>query len=590
MRTVKSLLGFIRVRKKKYVFLKIVTALKDTAATLVATVAPGIIINELIGERRLSRLVLYVAVFALTPLVSRLIGSLLGNAANRARSEISIQLEADFFRNTATMDYEQLENPDILTKKERASDTVNGAVDVIDSLVDFGAAIVSVSAVFAILVNLNAVVIAVIALTVYINSLITKWVQKKNYQTGIDVDKESRKAWGYGYILDNFHFAKDIRLFNIGEMVVEKIVGSERRIANMRLQLQKKQNRAGILMAGISCAEQILLYAYLIFLIFMDRLTVGGLTVYQSATSQFFSSLSTIVNEYLKLCEKSLTTDELVEFLNIPKKQFMCGNAHPTFDNDSVIEFRNVSFKYPGSDRYALENLNLKIHGGNRLCIVGENGSGKSTFIKLLMRLYFPTEGEIFLNGRNINEYDYLEYQRIFSPAFQDFALFYFSLGENIAMTEKCDGDRLDKVCRKSGLDGLVSKLTKGYDTFVDKWVDEEGFEPSGGEGQRIAIARALYKGGDIYILDEPTAALDPMAEYEIYTQFGDMIENKTAVLITHRLSAVQLADKVAVFDSGHVIEYGTHDELYSQGGVYKEMFDKQSEFYVKANAESAED
>ena len=154
------------------------------------------------------------------------------------------------------------------------------------------------------------------------------------------------------------------------------------------------------------------------------------------------------------------------------------------------------------------------------------------------------------------------------------------TLGENIVLANKYDKERLDNVCSSAGLNSLVNELPKGYNTQVDKWIDEEGFEPSGGENQRIAIARASYHGGNIFILDEPTAALDPMTEYEIYTQFNRMITDKCAVLITHRLSAVQLADKVAVFDNGSVAEYGTHKELYSKGGIYTEMFDKQAQFY----------
>lgn len=163
---------------------------------------------------------------------------------------------------------------------------------------------------------------------------------------------------------------------------------------------------------------------------------------------------------------------------------------------------------------------------------------------------------------------------------FQDFCQFFLTLGENITLSTTADLEKLNDVCSQSGLIKLANKLPKGYDTQVDKWIDEEGFQPSGGEGQRIAIARALYHGGEIFILDEPTAALDPNAEYEIYTQFNRMIENKCAILITHRLSAVQLSDTVAVFDKGHVAEYGTHKELYMKNGIYTEMFNKQAQFY----------
>jgi ATP-binding cassette subfamily B protein len=194
--------------------------------------------------------------------------------------------------------------------------------------------------------------------------------------------------------------------------------------------------------------------------------------------------------------------------------------------------------------------------------------------------LYFPEKGEILLNGVNINEYDYLKYQRLFAPVFQDYITYSLPLKSNIMLADIENLDRLEDVCKKTGIIELVNKLPKGFETQVHKYIDEEGFDPSGGEGQRMAIARALYHDGSVFLLDEPTAALDPNAEYEIYTQFHNMIAGKCAVLITHRLSAVQLADKVAVFDDGHVAEYGTHTELYAKGGIYTEMFDKQAQFY----------
>lgn len=264
----------------------------------------------------------------------------------------------------------------------------------------------------------------------------------------------------------------------------------------------------------------------------------------------------------------------------MPLKQHNTGDKLPIFDNNSILEFRNVSFKYPGSDNFALKNMSIKIQSNEKLCIVGANGSGKSTFIKLLSRLYWPTEGEILLNGINIYDYSYEEYQRLFSPVFQDFCGYFLPLGYNIVLANEYNQMRLEEICKNSGLTNLVNRLPKGYDSEVGKWIDDEGIQPSSGEFQKIAIARAIYHNAPIFLLDEPTAALDPLIEYEIYKQFNEMITGKTAILITHRLSAVQLADKVAVFDEGQLIEYGTHKQLYESGGKYTEMFDKQAQFY----------
>jgi ATP-binding cassette subfamily B protein/ATP-binding cassette subfamily C protein len=330
--------------------------------------------------------------------------------------------------------------------------------------------------------------------------------------------------------------------------------------------------------------QELALYAYLIFLVIQKGLAVGSLTIYLSAVGRLAQSLSQVMQSYLELAKISLDVRDFKKFMEIPLSHQVSGDKIPVFDKNSFIEFKNVSFKYPNSDNYALKNMSIIIRGDEKLCIVGANGSGKSTFIKLLTRFYKPIEGEILLNGINVNEYDFIKYQGMFSPVFQDFSLYYMTLGENIVLDKEYDEERLKRIGARSGLTPLLNKLPSGYNAHLwsmNQWDEENSFAPSGGEGQRIAIARAVYHDSLIYLLDEPTAALDPIAEYEIYTQFNDMITDKSAVLITHRLSAVQLADKVAVFDNGGLIEYGTHKQLYEKNGTYADMFNKQAQFYI---------
>ena len=246
-----------------------------------------------------------------------------------------------------------------------------------------------------------------------------------------------------------------------------------------------------------------------------------------------------------------------------------------------AIEFKNVSFRYPGSEKYILKGINLTITDGQKLSIVGENGAGKSTFVKLLIRLYDPTEGNIYLNGVNIKDIAYEQYMSIFSTVFQDYKLFSFSLKDNIALALPLNEEKVLDVLMRVGLEEKLRKLPKGIGTAIFKNFDETGFEPSGGEGQKIALARALYKDAPVIILDEPTAALDPRAEYEIYQQFNDMVEGKTAVYISHRLSSTKFCDVIAVFSNGEIAEYGSHEELMNKCGIYSELFNMQAQFYV---------
>jgi ATP-binding cassette subfamily B protein len=250
-------------------------------------------------------------------------------------------------------------------------------------------------------------------------------------------------------------------------------------------------------------------------------------------------------------------------------------------DNEYEIEFKNVSFKYPGSEAYALKNLNLKFNIGQRMAVVGQNGSGKTTMSKLLCRLHDPTEGIITLNGIDIKKYDYAEYMNIFSVVFQDFKLFSFTLGQNVAASVGYDGDRVSQVLSKSGFGERLDGMAKGLETPLYRDFEEDGVEISGGEAQKIALARALYKNAPFIVLDEPTAALDPIAEFEVYSKFDEIVGDKTAIYISHRLSSCRFCDDIAVFDDGELVQRGSHDVLLADaGGKYHELWNAQAQYY----------
>jgi ATP-binding cassette subfamily B protein len=251
------------------------------------------------------------------------------------------------------------------------------------------------------------------------------------------------------------------------------------------------------------------------------------------------------------------------------------------YKGDYCIEFRSVSFKYSEADNYALKNINLIINNEQRLAIVGMNGSGKTTLIKLLCRLYVPTEGEITINGININEYEYADYLRVFSVVLQDFKLLAFTLGQNVATSTDVDEERVINSLKKVGFAERLVSLKEGINTPLYKDFEKEGIEISGGEAQKIALARALYKDSTIIALDEPAAALDPLAELEIYTMFDKIVENKTAFYISHRLSSCRLCDKVAVFHKGELIQFDSHDNLLKdKNGKYYELWEAQIQYY----------
>ncbi len=272
-----------------------------------------------------------------------------------------------------------------------------------------------------------------------------------------------------------------------------------------------------------------------------------------------------------------------LEFLDIPNQMYQ-GTipVEKRMDNEYEIAFKNVSFKYPGSETYALRNLSFTFKIGQKLAVVGMNGSGKTTMIKLLCRLYDPTEGEITLNGIDIRKYDYKEYLSIFAVVFQDFKLFSFSLGQNIAANVKVNETKAKECLEMAGFGERFKSLPKGLDTYFSKDFEEDGISFSGGEAQKVALARALYKDSPFIILDEPTAALDPIAEAEIYSKFNDIVGDKTAIYISHRLSSCRFCDEIVVFDHGEVVQQGSHEVLVAdEKGKYYELWCAQAQYYV---------
>ena len=309
---------------------------------------------------------------------------------------------------------------------------------------------------------------------------------------------------------------------------------------------------------------------------------IGSFVLYRGTVERFINAVSTLGAKLGELRNNNDFLQKIFDYIDLPNEMkqgtLLVGKRD---DNRFEIEFRNVSFKYPGRDTYALKNVNFKFRIGERLAFVGMNGSGKTTFIKLLCRLYDPTEGEILLNGINITEYDYQEYLSLFSVVFQDFATFAFTIADNVSAQIDPDREKVVECLERVGLGDKIRELPKGIDTYVYRWFVNDGVDLSRGELQKVALARALYKDAPFFILDEPTAALDPIAEADVYKRFGDVVGDKTAIFISHRLSSCRFCDNIAVFHEGEMIQYGSHDELVSvTDGKYSELWHAQAQYY----------
>ena len=343
----------------------------------------------------------------------------------------------------------------------------------------------------------------------------------------------------------------------------------------------------GLCLAGRALGEKLLMsviYLFVCLKAWAGAFGIGEVTQYVGAVSRLASGVTGFMTRANELRVNAGFVEKIFEFLDRPNNMYQGSlTTEKRRDRKYNVEFRNVSFRYPNSESWALRNVSVSFEVGNKLAVVGENGSGKSTFIKLLCRLYDPQEGEILLNGVNIKKYRYEEYMAIFSVVFQDFYLLSHQLGQNVAGSCDVDEDRAVRCLEDAGFGERLGELPDGLDTWLFKDFDEEGIEISGGERQKIAIARALYKDAPFIILDEPTASLDPIAEAEIYRKFDEIVGDRTAIYISHRLSSCRFCGEILVFEDGRIIQKGNHEELLGTEGKYRELWEAQAKYYEKS-------
>lgn len=511
-------------------------------------------------------------------------------------STLSVQLEkyADFFLNDSSveisrrcmeLDFALTENKEALDQIKKAREGLNwsGGVHEIAKaffgIISNGLRIFGAAAVLAVNAPLLLLLIAVLLTA---STLINR---KKN-----DIDiKNFTELSGinriFGHIcweMEDFRYGKDIRLYGAAGMMIEKASQQINRLNDYWKRINDKKFPLNILDIIVTAARDFGTYLYLGFLAITGKITIGTFSQLLTAGGSLNTALQGMVFGFQDIVKRSSYAYEIVKFMEYPPYMEKGNRRIENPEGGHTIEFKNVSFIYPGTDVQVLKNTSITLRSGERLSVVGLNGAGKTTFIKLLCRLYDVTEGEILLDGVNIRDYDYEEYMKLFSVVFQDFRLLAFSVRDNVFLGNEEPDETADSLLEKVGLSEKIASLPNGKDTMMFKQFDKEGVELSGGEQQKLAIARALYKDAPVVILDEPTAALDPVAEYEIYKRFDELVGGKTAVYISHRLSSCKFCDNIAVFSEGTVKEYGTHDQLLRlKDGIYAEMFKAQAQYYI---------
>lgn len=489
---------------------------------------------------------------------------------------------------TLDMDYEALETPEMLDRLQKAKRATAGDWQGVQGMMTYMQVlftqIISIIIAIIIMTSFDPLIILVIAVLSYIQFLYFEHIRKKDKKEMWDAMMPHwRKLEYMETVTTDFSYAKDIRLFGMKKFLAKK----QKDVYDEELRHWIKSRQYwiynSIFSHGISLVRQLIITGWLVYSVIAKDLSIGNFTLYLASAGAFSNAINEVLSALSALRERSAHTDDYRSFMDIPGDSGKDTIPVPKADK-YVFTFENVSFKYKGQEKYALKNLNITVAAGEKLAVVGLNGAGKSTFIKLLLRLYDVTEGRILMNGTDIRRFDRAEYYRLFSPAFQDVTVFAFPMAENVSMSppDETDKNKAEKCVREAGLGDKMDKLEKGIDTELLKVLYDDGVDLSGGEKQKLALARALYKGSDIIVLDEPTAALDALAEYRLYKSFNGLVGNRTAVYISHRLSSTRFCDRVAMFKDGEMTETGTHEELMAKNGDYAEMFRVQAQYYVE--------
>ena len=490
---------------------------------------------------------------------------------------ISLKSNTTSFPNTLDADYIKLRD-----KSYMACDSNREATELIWQTItlllqNIGGLLIYLT----ILSYLNWTLIAVVIATCIVGFLVSRYANSWMF-----AHREAEEVYytKKSYIRDkaeSIELAKDIRIFGLQNWLVDLMDNVHDVYLDFRLKAEGKRLLADITEAVLTVARNGIAYVYLINMALTEGLGVAQFLLYFTAVTTFTTWVMGILQQAAKLHEQSLDISCVREFIEYPERfKFEEGESIPQADGFE-LKLENVSFRYPGAEEDTIRNLDLTVHPGEKLAIVGLNGAGKTTLVKLLCGLFDPAEGRVLLNGKDIRDFNRREYYGLFSAVFQEFSILDVTVAENIAQTSQgIDYDRVRDCIEKAGLSKMIAELPNGLDTHVGREVYLDGVLFSGGQTQRLMLARALYKNGPILMLDEPTAALDPIAENDIYMKYNDMTAGKTSVFISHRLASTRFCDRIIFIADGRIAEEGTHASLLALDGEYARLFEVQSRYY----------
>lgn len=506
---------------------------------------------------------------------------------------LTLQIRETLYRKIASLvGISYFEDPKFYNKMELASSRAgfapSQALQVVGTLIQQGMTLLSF---IGVLLAFNSWLALIIGVAILPEIVVQLKFSRQRFGIAMLNSPRGRRASYYGRLLSWTSFAKELRIFNLGEYFLKKFLGITREIQCDERQQQRRelcwQGGLALLNSLVSSATFVLV----VYAAFSGRISLGDVVLYTSAVSSIQSALSTLINTMALTNDSVLFFQLYTEILNLEQPLPISVHMQPVPPLSRGITLRNVSFRYSEQHPWILRNVNLFLPVGMCLALVGLNGAGKTTLVKLLARLYDPTEGTILWDDTDIRDFDPQEFRHHISAIFQDFARYELTASENIGLGEIEHIEHMDEIqqaAMKAGIHERIEALPGGYQTILSRWMAEEkkpGADLSGGEWQKLALARMLMREGDFLVLDEPSAALDAQAEHELYCHFHEIMRDRTSLLITHRFSTIRMADFIAVIEQGQISEYGTHNELLTRDGTYARLYNRQAEKYDRSTA-----
>ena len=557
--------------------------------SIVTAYIPKAMIDCINDGVTVGRLTLVVGLLSVLVVMTTWLAPFMQELLNGSARIIRMRYAMIAFRKNLNTQYTNIESPEGREKNKRTMEFYrsyySGSADFLDSINQFCVCIVGVVTSLALIYKINIVMILIILATCVCEFFLLKFLNAKEKKT-----KDERSSvfvrFDYYYNLSrDFSAAKDIRLYGFTDYFLQAVAKIIYELEEINQKYMHQSIKVGGTRALLNLLRELVAYAYLTYLVCRGRLSVSDFIFYFGIITGFSNWIMNAVYQYSNLercCNDCAAFREFVESTEESESK-----PNVNFDSVDSIEFKNVSFTYPSADKGTINNMSFKVNKGENIAIVGENGAGKTTAIKLLCGLYYPTSGDISVNGKSSRDFPANSYFNLFSAVFQDYYFMPMTIAENICTTSNYDKEKLYSAFDKAGILDKINTLPDKEKSYMIKDVYKEAVDFSGGEKQKLLLAKAIYKNAPILILDEPTAALDPIAENELYLKYNEMTDNKISFFISHRLSSTRFCDRILFIKDGRVAESGTHEELMALKGAYYRMYQIQSYYYKENGGEA---